>query len=193
MLNNLNVTKQTSFNNKTCILISCKSLIQMEWNVSEGAEWRVWKQSGGVNPGQSECCESVIEVHISWLLRAVTAAGQGAWERGRKEGEQGGRVVIDEGKWVKGRAMAGKEEGGVEVCTRLSAPGVPFGPGSNVREGWRGGRRKRMERRRRMRRGRGQGPCLHLKLSNEIYNKKWGKDWIKFLMRHFLPLPPLRL
>lgn len=55
-----------------------------------------------------------------------------------------------------------------------------------------------MERRRR---GRGQGPGLHLKLSNEIYNKKkknealCSKDQIKFLMRHLpsLPFPPLPL
>lgn len=47
-----------------------------------------------------------------------------------------------------------------------------------------------MERRRR-RRGRGQGPRLHLKLSNEIYNKKneafCSKDQIKFLIRHSPP------
>lgn len=96
----------------------------------------------------------VSEVHISWLLRAVTAAGgrrRGAGglrkkQEGReREGEQGGVGVVTEGgKRAKGRAMARKEAGkqdgaragGVyEVCTRLSAPGVPCGPGSGVREG----------------------------------------------------------
>lgn len=72
-----------------------------------------------------------------------------------------------EGRWPERKKGSG-ERRGYEVCTRLSAPGVPCGPGSGVRKGRGGGRRKRMERRRR---GRGQGPCLHLKLSNEIYNK----------------------
>lgn len=56
------------------------------------------------------------------------------------------------------------------MCTQLSAPGVPCGPGSGVREGWGWGWRKSVERRRK-RRSRGQGPQLHLKLSNEIYNR----------------------
>lgn len=110
--------------------------------------------------------------YCSWRLEK---RGRGSDRgTGRKGGRAEGAVVVDGGKREKGRAMAWKEEGkrwegGYEVCTRLSAPGVPCGPGSSVRKGWGGGRRKRMERRRR--RGRGQGPCLHLKLSNEIYNK----------------------
>lgn len=65
-----------------------------------------------------------------------------AGERNRKGGRARGlRVVIDGRKTTNGRAMAGKEEesqrggGGYEVCTRLSAQGVPCGPGSGVREG----------------------------------------------------------
>lgn len=49
------------------------------------------------------------------------------------------------------RELAGGLVRGVKACTRLSAPGVPCGPGSGVREGgeeeeW----RRRMKRRRRM-------------------------------------------
>lgn len=65
-----------------------------------------------------------------------------ACERNRKRGKRrGGRVVIDGKRTTMGRALAEKEEGesaegvGYEVCTRLSAPGVPCGPGSGVREG----------------------------------------------------------
>lgn len=96
------------------------------------------------------CWESVSEVHISCLLRAVTAAGgrgRGVVGRGvsaKETGREGKArvmgVVIDrreegEGKgdgW-EGRRQAGG--GGFEVCTRLSAPGVPCGPRSGVREG----------------------------------------------------------
>lgn len=50
-------------------------------------------------------------------------------------------MVIDGKRTTMGRAMPEKEEResaegvGYEVCTRLSAPGVPCGPGSGVREG----------------------------------------------------------
>lgn len=40
-----------------------------------------------------------------------------------------------EGKGRREGRCSGKEGGGYEVCTRLSAPGVPCGPGSGVREG----------------------------------------------------------
>lgn len=65
-----------------------------------------------------------------------------ACERNRKQGKRrGGRVVIDGKRTTMGRAMPEKEEResaegvGYEVCTQLSAPGVPCGPGSGVREG----------------------------------------------------------
>lgn len=67
-----------------------------------------------------------------------------------------------------GRAMARTEDGrrGMK-CTQLSAPGIPCGPVSGVSEGWGGVRKEWMERRW----GWSQGPHLHLKLSNEIYNR----------------------
>lgn len=86
-------------------------------------------------------------------MRADTAAG--GWRRGaegggdltkkqegrEREGEQGGRGSCYRWREVgkgKGDGWEGRREaggGGYEVCTRLLAPGVPFGPGSGVREG----------------------------------------------------------
>ena len=88
---------------------------------------------------------ALVRSHIRWLVRATAA--EGLRGTGRKEGREGVRAVRDAGGGVMGRAMAGEEEeeeegrqqgcvgGGSEVCTRLSAPGVPCGPGSGVREG----------------------------------------------------------
>lgn len=113
----------------------------------------------------------------NWLVRAVSAAsdrrsgGGGRSPREKQEGRQqeggreGARVVNDGRKKANsgggGAAMAGKEEGraglGYEMCTRLSAPGVPCGPGSGVRGGVRrSGMKKRNRRKRRRRRGRGR-------------------------------------
>lgn len=75
-------------------------------------------------------------------MEAVTAAccrgeqGQGAGEETGRKGEQWWVGVVD--GWREkdeGKGDGWKEGGGYEVCTRLSAPGVPCGPGSGVREG----------------------------------------------------------
>lgn len=85
--------------------------------------------------------------HVSLLLMAVTVPDGrrnrgGLSKTGRKEGSGGGGdrdlLSLKNGKTTEGRAMAAKERrggGGVKECTRLSASGVPCGPGSSVREG----------------------------------------------------------
>lgn len=71
--------------------------------------------------GEIQDSVHVSKVHVSWLLRAVTAAGgRRGGARGlrqKPEGREGGRESNGGGScymWrdkAKGRAMAGKEEG----------------------------------------------------------------------------------
>lgn len=101
--------------------------------------------------GEIQDSVHVSKVHVSWLLRAVTAAGgrrgMGGGtgpetETGRKGGRATGVGVVicggtrrREGRWLERKKGGRRGWGRYEVCTRLSAPGVPCGPGSGVREG----------------------------------------------------------
>lgn len=96
--------------------------------------------------------ERVGEGRVSLLSMAVSVSGGWRNRGGLKEkqegrkgaGEEGGSrfvVVKKEDNGGKGRWLERKEGSwqgvvrGVKACTRLSAPGVPCGPGSSVREG----------------------------------------------------------